>query len=90
MFKSRAPVREAQIVQEALDRVRVRLVPAAGYTSADGAAIAARIRDRLGDVVVIIDEVREIPRTSNGKLRAVICQLSESERMRLRATAARQ
>ncbi|HSC33023.1 MAG TPA: hypothetical protein VLD17_14920 [Gemmatimonadaceae bacterium] len=90
VFKSRAPVREAQIVQEALDRVRVRLVPAAGYTSADGAAIAARIRDRLGDVVVIIDEVREIPRTSNGKLRAVICQLSESERMRLRATAARQ
>ncbi|HTL94987.1 MAG TPA: hypothetical protein VL157_05555 [Gemmatimonadaceae bacterium] len=89
VFKSRAPVREAQIVQEALDRVRVRVVPADGYTSADGVAIAARIRDRLGDVVVTVDEVTEIPRTANGKLRAVICQLPESERARLRANAAR-
>ena len=89
VFKSRAPVREAQIVQEALDRVRLRVVPADGYTSADGVAIAARIRDRLGDVVVTVDEVTEIPRTANGKLRAVICQLPESERARLRANAAR-
>lgn len=89
VFKSRAPVREAQIVQEALDRVRVRLVPADGYTSDDGAAIAARIRDRLGDVIVTIDEVSEIPRTSNGKLRAVICELPESERARLSASAVR-
>jgi len=89
VFKSRAPVREAQIVQEALDRVRVRLVPADGYTSADGAAIASRIRERLGDIDVTIDEVAAIPRTSNGKLRAVVCQLPESERARLRAGAAR-
>jgi phenylacetate-CoA ligase len=89
VFKSRAPEREAQIVQEALDPVRVRVVPADGYTSADGVAIAARIRDRLGDVVVTVDEVTEIPRTANGKLRAVICQLPESERARLRANAAR-
>jgi hypothetical protein len=89
VFKSRAPVREAQIVQETLDRVRVRLVPADGYTAADGMAIAARIRDRLGDITVAIDEVSAIPRTSNGKLRAVICELSESERARLRANAAR-
>lgn len=89
VFKSRAPVREAQIIQEALDRIRLRLVPADGYASADGVAIAARIRDRLGDVTVTIDEVAEIPRTSNGKLRAVICELPESERARLRATAGR-
>jgi len=89
VFKSRAPVREAQIVQDALDRVRVRLVPADGYTPADGAAIAARIRDRLGDVRVTIEEVAEIPRTSNGKLRAVVCQLPESERARLRAGGVR-
>lgn len=87
VFKSRSPVREAQIVQEALDRIRLRLVPADGYTSADGAAIAGRIRDRLGNVTVTIDEVAEIPRTSNGKLRAVICDLPESERARLRAAA---
>jgi hypothetical protein len=70
-----------------LDRIRLRLVPADGYTSADGAAIAGRIRDRLGNVTVTIDEVAEIPRTSNGKLRAVICDLPESERARLRAAA---
>lgn len=85
VFKSRLPVHEAQIIQEALDRVRVRYVPAAGFTPADGEAIAARIRDRMGDVDVVLEPVSAIPRTSNGKLRAVVCALSPDERARLRA-----
>lgn len=85
VFKSRAPIREAQITQESLDRVRVRLVPDEGYTAADGEALAGRIRERLGDVTVHVELVTEIERTSNGKLRAVVCALSVEERDRLRA-----
>ena len=32
VFKARLPIREAQIVQETLDRVRVRLCPGAGVS----------------------------------------------------------
>jgi phenylacetate-CoA ligase len=72
VFKLDLPIREAQIVQEAADRVRVAVVPAAGYCAADGESIAARLRQRLGDVDVTIDLVAGIPRSANGKFRAVV------------------
>jgi phenylacetate-CoA ligase len=86
VFKAHIPVREAQIIQEALDRVRVRYVPASDFTPDAGESIAARLRDRLGDVDVVLESVAEIPRTSRGKFRAVVCNLSESERRRLSLT----
>ena len=89
VFKSRAPVLEAQIVQESLSRIRVRIVPADGYAAEDGAAIAARIRDRLGDVDVAIETVDSLPRSANGKLRAVVCALSPDELARARAQGER-
>jgi hypothetical protein len=38
-----------------------------------------RIRERLGDVTVELEKVEHIPRTANGKLRAVVCELSQAE-----------
>ncbi len=84
VFKSRLPIHEAQITQEALDRVRVRYVPAGGFSSADGQSLIDRIRERMGPVNVVLEEVVEIPRTSNSKFRAVVCQLSAEERRRVR------
>lgn len=72
VFKLDMPIREAQIVQEAIDRIRVAVVPAAGYRKADGQSISARLRQRLGDVDVTIDLVDDIPRSANGKFRAVV------------------
>jgi len=89
VFKSRAPLLEAQIVQEALDRIRVRFVPAPGYTPSDGEAIAARIRDRLGDVDVVLEAVTKIPRTPAGKLRAVVSALGPAERALVRGAPGR-
>jgi phenylacetate-CoA ligase len=83
IFKSNLPIREAQIVQEALDCVRVNYVPAANYTSAAGRSIVERLRARMGNVNVILEEVNEIPRGSNGKFRSVICNLSSEERLLL-------
>lgn len=85
VFKSRLPIREAQIVQETLDRVRVRYVPDAGFTAADGDSVAARIRDRMGAIAVVLEPVDAIPRTANGKFRAVVCNLAPEERRRMSA-----
>ncbi len=83
VFKSGLGVQEAQIVQETLDRVRVRYVPTAGYSAADGVTIAARLRERMGDVDVVLEAVGAVPRARNGKFRAVVCALSAADRSQL-------
>jgi len=83
VFKDRLPVREAQIVQETLDRVRVRYVSAPGFSRASGETIVSRVRARMGNIDVVLEEVDEVPRTANGKLRAVVCMLPADEQRRL-------
>jgi phenylacetate-CoA ligase len=74
------PVREAQIVQEALDRVRVIYVPGAGFGAASARTVVTRLRERLGDVAVVLEEVSAVPRSAGGKLRAVVCNVPPAER----------
>jgi len=83
IYDARLPVREAQIVQEALDRVRVRYVPAPGFTAEAGGSITRAVRDRMGAVEVVLESVDEIPRGANGKYRAVVCQLPAETRRRV-------
>lgn len=85
VFKAGAALREAQIVQEALDRVRVRYVPGEGFAASDADVLVERLRDRLGDVEVVLEAVPAIPRTANGKFRAVVCRLGDAERRRVGA-----
>lgn len=81
VFKTSLPVKEAQIIQDKINLVRVRYVPDSNYTTADGESIIERLQARLGsDVQVQLEPVSKIPRTSNGKFRAVICNLSQVER----------
>jgi phenylacetate-CoA ligase len=86
------PLHEAQIVQERVDRVRVRVVPAAGFTGEGERIIADRIRERMGDVGVEFERVAAVPRTAAGKFRLVRCELAAAERealFRLRLSASR-
>jgi phenylacetate-CoA ligase len=81
VFKANLPVREAQIVQESLERVRVRYVPAPGFDSKAGQSIVERLQARLGSIDVILEPLDEIPRTANGKFRAVICNLPSRQKV---------
>ncbi|MFL6227687.1 MAG: phenylacetate--CoA ligase family protein [Pyrinomonadaceae bacterium] len=85
IYDARLPVREAQIVQEALTRVRVRYVPAPEFTAATGAAIVRAMRERMGPVEVVLERVDEIARGANGKYRAVVCELPAEARARVGA-----
>lgn len=79
MFKADMPVREAQIIQESLRRVRVRFVPAPGSTPDLGEEIVRRLRERLGEEMEIVAEpVGRIPRGPNGKFRGVISRVAAS------------
>ncbi len=80
VFKSDLPIREAQIIQETRSRVRVLYIPAAGYDARTGSSLAESLRARMGDVEVVLEAVASIPRTANGKFRAVRTLLSAEER----------
>jgi phenylacetate-CoA ligase len=75
VFKAQLPVREAQIIQERLDLVRVRYTPDPEFNDDAARSIIERLRARMGNVEVILEPVSEIPRGASGKFRAVICNL---------------
>ncbi|MEP7338511.1 MAG: hypothetical protein ABI977_12305 [Acidobacteriota bacterium] len=83
VFKAQLPVREAQIVQERLDCVKVRYVPSDGFDLAAAASIIDRVRARMGEIEVVLEAVSEIPRGPSGKFQAVICALSPEEKERV-------
>jgi phenylacetate-CoA ligase len=80
VFKGTHAIREAQIIQEQLRLVRVRVAPTPAFGSADEQTIIDNLRERMGDVEVIVERVDVVPRTSNGKLRAVLCQVPAADR----------
>jgi len=77
-IKGDTAVREVQIIQETLDQLRVRFVPAPGYRPEDGVLLAQRLRERVGEMDVVLEPVEHIPRTSNGKFRAVISHVAQN------------
>jgi phenylacetate-CoA ligase len=79
IFKAKMPIREAQIIQETLTRIRVCYVPALDFTPGTEQFIIERLIKRLGPIEVIMEKVSKIPRCSNGKFRSVICNLPEQE-----------
>ncbi len=79
VLKADLHIREAQIIQETLERLRVRLVPAPGYTEDDAETVIQRLRDRVGDMEIVIEEVDFIPRDANGKFRFVVSKLRSAK-----------
>ena len=79
VFKGQLPIIEAQIVQESLRRVTVRYVPATSFTEEAGLSLVARVQARMGGVQVVLEPVEQIPRTSAGKFKAVVCLVSPEE-----------
>jgi phenylacetate-CoA ligase len=85
-FKGISNIVESQLIQETMDRIVLRYVPAERFTEADLNGLLYRLRDRLGDGVEIAPEaVGSIPRGPNGKFRAVISHLPRELRSGLLA-----
>jgi phenylacetate-CoA ligase len=74
------PIRESQIVQQSLDRLHVLVAPAPDFTDDAARTIRERLRERLGEMEVSLEYVETVPRTSNGKVRTVVCNLEPGQR----------
>jgi phenylacetate-CoA ligase len=78
IFSDQPHISEGQIVQEAYDRIRVKVVPSTGYGAEDTAEIVRRVQQRLGpEVHVEVQCVESIPRSKAGKFQAVVSRLGE-------------
>ncbi|MGO8762186.1 MAG: phenylacetate--CoA ligase family protein [Desulfobaccales bacterium] len=75
VFKGDLPIREAQIIQESLRRIRVHYVPMPQFTARHARSLIEQLQARLGPVEIILHEVTEVPREPSGKFRAVVCKI---------------
>lgn len=76
IFVNQPHVVEGQIIQESLDQIHVKVVPAECFGEADDQDIIHRVQQRLGpSVSVTVEQVSSIPRTKAGKFKAVISNI---------------
>lgn len=80
VFIDQPHIREGQIIQESLGRIRVRVVPVNGFGPTDVASLVRRVRERLGPrVEVTVEVVDRIARTAAGKFQAVVSLIDSGE-----------
>ncbi len=76
IFKDMVNIKECQIFQERVERVVFRVVRGKEYTGKNEKMLLHEARTRIGNQIVIdIDYVEAIERTSQGKLRFVISKV---------------
>ena len=78
VFKGIVNIVEAQVIQEGPDRFSIRVVPTAEFSAADCDRLRSNFRQHAGDAQLEIVTLERIPRTKNGKFRAVINRTLQS------------
>jgi phenylacetate-CoA ligase len=76
IYDEEHPIAEAQLVQHALDHVTLRYVPLSGFDAQAERNLRRSVVKILGEVRVDLQAMDRIPRGPNGKMRAVVSELS--------------
>lgn len=76
LFKDALNVKEAQIIQNSIDEIIIKIIPRDGYSKKDEVIIKKEARLRLGTgIKLLFDYVQTIERSSNGKFRFIVSNL---------------
>jgi phenylacetate-CoA ligase len=75
---------EGQVIQEAIDRLHIKVVATDGFGIEEERTIRQRAVQRLGRVQVQVERVSEIPRNARGKFRSVVSLLSTADKKLVR------
>jgi phenylacetate-CoA ligase len=74
-----ATLKEFQVIQETVDRVRVIVVPEPGFSDQDREGIVRRVHTLMGpDVEVDVQLTESIQRAASGKFRYVISHVADA------------
>jgi phenylacetate-CoA ligase len=77
LFKGTANVAEAQVLQEALGALKLRIVKRPGYSVKDENELRRLVSEWISPKLEVeFEYLREIPRAANGKFRAVISTIA--------------
>ncbi len=83
LFKDSRNVVEAQLFQESVQELVLRIVRGPAYASADEERVLAEARRRLGPAIAIRFEYCDtIPRSANGKFRFIVSRLNQREMLK--------
>jgi len=75
----RHPVRQFQVLQPAIDRLEVLLIPAEGYSPQDEAEMRRVILDYCPGTTTSFQQVEAIPLAYSGKRRLTVSQVSGAD-----------
>jgi phenylacetate-CoA ligase len=79
-FMGLANIKRSQLVQETVDRLKVRVVPGATFSSTDRDKLIAGLRAYLGEAIRIdLELVEDIPREPSGKYRWVVSRVNPAD-----------
>jgi len=84
VFKGVRKIREAQVVQEAIDLFAIRVVTERGFGDREERQLEENVKLYIGDVRVDVQKVDQIDRGSSGKFEAVRCKLTKEEKLLLK------
>jgi phenylacetate-CoA ligase len=76
IFDPHLPLKEAQIVQNALDDFVIRVVVEPGWTQADADYLIAELEKRVGKVRISVKQENHIERTWAGKFRIIVSNVT--------------
>ncbi len=69
------PIVESQVIQEDAEYLRVLVLPASNFDDGVSAEMVARLRQKVGDMKIVVELVDKIPRGPNGKFKPVISRV---------------
>lgn len=79
IFVGLKSVKLAQVIQDNLTSLTIKIVPDNSLDSNEKELIISRVKSQLGDIDVIIQEVNDIPKTKNGKIKSVISSIKKED-----------
>ena len=72
VFNGLQCVQQAQVIQEEPNHLLIKIVTDSRLNSIEETAIRKRIQSQLGNIIIHIETVKEIPLNNNGKFQAVV------------------
>lgn len=76
IFEPNLHMLEAQIIQQDIDRLTIRVVPDTGWCEADEDSIRVSLLQRVGDMHVVVEAVPSIERTNSGKYKVIVSKMA--------------
>lgn len=79
LFIDLSNIVEGQVIQHDISEFELKIVASRTLSNIEKKTLETRMQSQLGDIKLIINEVEQIPRTKNGKFKAVISYVKRQQ-----------